>query len=84
MIALHFSSVHDLESQHPYMAGVCLFLFIVLAVFLLMNMFVSIIVDNFNAVRRDNVKKGNDVELLAFIRDQIKRFFGQSSEKSAL
>lgn len=78
MISLHFSSVHDLQTTHPFLAGLSLFLFIFLAVFLIMNMFVSIIVDNFNQLRREQTTNRNDVELIKFIRNQIKRFLGQS------
>ena len=76
MIALHFSSVHDLQMTHPFLAGLCLLLFILLAVFLLTNMFISIVVDNFNDVRREQNKRGNDIELLRYIRDRVKRFIG--------
>lgn len=78
MISLHFSSVNDMIVVNPLVAGVCLFLFIFLGVFLLSNMFVSIIVDNFNDVRRDQMKRGNEVELLQFVMNKMKQFLGKT------
>ena len=78
MIALHFSSVNDMIIVNPLVAGLCLFLFIFLGVFLLSNMFVSIIVDNFNEVRRDQMKRGNEVELLQFVMNKMKQFLGKT------
>ncbi len=77
MISLHFSTVNDLKKIDPLIAGLCLFLFIFVAVFLLSNMFISIIVDNFNAVRREELKKANDIELIQFTIAKMKQWIGK-------
>ena len=78
MIAVHFTAVNDMFLVNPLAAGFCLFLFIFLAVFLLTNMFVSIIVDNFNEVRRDQMKRGNEVELFQFVAQKMKQLLGKT------
>jgi len=77
MVSLHFSTVTDLKKIDPLLAGLCLFLFIFLAVFLLSNMFISIIVDNFNIIRREELKKANEVELLQFTIEKMKQWIGK-------
>jgi ABC-type uncharacterized transport system permease subunit len=76
MISLHFSTVTDLKKIDPFIAGLCLFLFIFLAVFLLSNMFISIIVDNFNLIRREQLKQANEVELFQFTVAKMKQWLG--------
>jgi hypothetical protein len=76
MVSLHFSTVTELKKIDPLMAGLSLFLFIILAVFLLSNMFISIIVDNFNIIRQEQLKKANEVELIQFTMAKIKQWIG--------
>lgn len=77
MVSLHFSTVPALKRIDPLIAGLCLFLFIFLAVFLLSNMFISIVVDNFNLIRREQAKQANEVELLQFTVEKIKQWMGR-------
>jgi hypothetical protein len=76
MVSLHFSTVPDLKKIDPFIAGLCLFLFIFLAVFLLSNMFISIIVDNFNIIRQEQLKQENEVELIQFTIAKMKKWMG--------
>jgi hypothetical protein len=76
MVSLHFSTVPDLNKVDPLIAGLCLFLFIFLAVFLLSNMFISIIVDNFNLLREEQLKQANEVELIQFTIAKMKKWMG--------
>jgi predicted PurR-regulated permease PerM len=80
MISVHFSSVSDLKKIDPLIAGLCLFLFIFLAVFLLSNMFISIIVDNFNVIRQEQAKEANEVELIQFTVQKVKQWLGMTSK----
>lgn len=77
MVSLHFSTVPDLKRIDPLIAGLVLFLFIFLAVYLLSNMFISIIVDNFNLIRREQLKQANEVELIQFTMEKIKQWMGK-------
>lgn len=77
MISLHFSTVRNLKTTNQFLAGLCLFLFIFLAVFLLSNMFISIIVDNFKIVRREQLKRKNEVELIQFTMEKMTRWIGK-------
>jgi ABC-type uncharacterized transport system permease subunit len=77
MISLHFSTVTELKKIDPFIAGLSLFLFIFLAVFLLSNMFISIIVDNFNIIRREQLKRANEVELIQFTIAKMKQWIGK-------
>jgi predicted PurR-regulated permease PerM len=76
MISLHFSTVKDLKKINPLLAGLCLFLFIFLAVFLLTNMFVSIIVDNFKQLRQKQSNRADEVELIKFTIQKMKQWLG--------
>lgn len=84
MISIHFTTVPDLNKTNPFIAGLCLFLFIFLAVFLLRNMFISIIVDNFNSIRREQLKRANEVELIQFLTEKMKRLFGSNDKNNNL
>lgn len=77
MISVHFTTVTDLKNIDPLLAGLCLFLFIFLGVFLLINMFISIIVDNFKIIREEQLKRENEVELLDFTMGKIKQWLGK-------
>jgi predicted PurR-regulated permease PerM len=77
MIALRFTTITDLKNINPLLAGLCLFLFIFLAVFLLSTMFISIIVDNFNIIRQEQLKCENEVELLQFTLEKMKQWLGK-------
>ena len=77
MVSVQFSSVSDLTKTNPLIAGLCLFLFIFLAVFLLSNMFISIIVDNFNVIRQEQAKEANEVELIQFTVQKVKQWLGR-------
>jgi len=81
MIALRFTTITDLKNINPFLAGICLFLFIFLAVFLLSNMFISIIVDNFNKLRQEQLKGENEVELMQFTLEKMKRWLGKRCVK---
>jgi predicted PurR-regulated permease PerM len=77
MISLHFSTVKELKRADPLIAGLCLFLFIFLAVFLLGSMFVSIIVDNFKLIRQQELKRDNEVELIQFTIGKLRHWLGK-------
>lgn len=74
MISIRFSAVTAMIEIDPLVAGITLFLFTFLAVSLLTNMFISIIVDNFNILRREQLKRANEVELLQFTMQKIKQW----------
>ena len=77
MVTLDFSTIEDLKKISPFIAGLCLFLFVFLAVFLLSSMCVSIIVDNFNSIRQEQLKQPNEVEMIRFIRTKIRQWMGK-------
>ena len=81
MVSLHFTTVPDLNRIDPLIAGLCLFLFIFLAVYILSNMFVSIIVDNFNFIRREQLKQANEVELIRFTIEKVKQWMGKTKSR---
>ncbi|UJR25593.1 hypothetical protein I4U23_006937 [Adineta vaga] len=84
MISLHFSTVPELSHFDPFIAGISLFLFVFLGIYTLSNMFISIIVDNFNIIRQIELKQKNEVELLQFISIKMKRWLGLRSYKNEL
>ena len=43
---------------------------------MLTNMFISIIVDNFNKLRQEQLKQQNEVELIQFMMTKTKRWLG--------
>ena len=81
MVSLHFTTIPDMNKIDPLIAGLCLFLFIFLAVFLLSNMFISIIVDNFNVIRKEQLQKANEVELLQFTIAKMKKWMGKNKHE---
>ncbi|CAF2315024.1 unnamed protein product [Rotaria sp. Silwood2] len=64
MVSRYMPTVSDLKEVDPLLAGLWLLLFILVAVFLLSNMFISIIVDNFNLIRREQLNCKNEIELI--------------------
>ena len=72
MISVRFSTVIDMIEVDPFTSGISLSLFIFLAIFTLSNMFISIIVDNFNFIRREYLKRPNEIELLQFVIEKMK------------
>lgn len=53
------------------------FSYVVLILFILMNVFLSIIVDTFNEVNRDVLKQANDHEILSFMMHTVKQNIGK-------
>ncbi|CAF3678781.1 unnamed protein product [Rotaria sordida] len=84
MISRHMSTVSDLKNVNPLLAGLSLFLFILIAVFLLSNMFISIIVDNFNLLRRELLKHKNEIELIQFTKTKIKQWLNITTYKQEI
>ncbi|CAF1236168.1 unnamed protein product [Adineta ricciae] len=84
MIALHFTTIYELSHLNAFIAGISLFLFVFLGVFMLSNMFISIIVDNFNKLRQEQLKQENEVELIQFMTTKTKRWLGLQSYKDEL
>ncbi|CAF3361707.1 unnamed protein product [Rotaria sp. Silwood1] len=81
MVSRHMSTVSALKKVDPLLAGLSLFLFILLAVFLLSNMFISIIVDNFNLLRREQLQHKNEIELIQFTITKIKQWLNMTTQK---
>ncbi|CAF0805825.1 unnamed protein product [Rotaria sp. Silwood1] len=81
MVSQHMSTVSALKEVDPLLAGLSLFLFILLAVFLLSNMFISIIVDNFNLLRREQLQHKNEIELIQFTITKIKQWLNMTTQK---
>ncbi|CAM2704040.1 unnamed protein product [Rotaria socialis] len=81
MSSRHLSTIPDLKKIDTFIAAVSLFLFILLVVFMLTTMFVSIIVDNFNIVRREPFNHENEVELVHFTIDKIRQWLSMSTRK---
>lgn len=53
------------------------FSYVVLILFILINVFLSIIVDTFNEVNRDVLKQANDHEILSFMMHTVKQNIGK-------
>ncbi|CAF2051343.1 unnamed protein product [Rotaria magnacalcarata] len=81
MSSRHLSTIPDLKKIDTFIAAMSLFLFILLVVFMLTNMFVSIIVENFNIVRREPFNHENEVELIHFTIDKIRQWLSMSTRK---
>lgn len=79
MTSRHLSTIPDLKNLDIVLSGFTLFLFIFMLVFMLTNMFVSIIVDNFNILRQEQINHVNEIELIQFTVDKIKRFLSNLS-----
>lgn len=81
MISVHFTTVSDMKNVDSFLAGSCLFLFTFLGIYLLSNMFISIIVDNFYVVRQEQLKRENEVELIEFAVQKMKQWLGKGRER---
>lgn len=84
MFTLDFSTVNEMRKISAFLAGLCVFLFVFLAIFLLSSMFISIIVDNFNLIRQDLLKKPNEIEMIQFIRTKVRQWIGKENCSSLL
>jgi hypothetical protein len=81
MAALHFSSTNDLKTVNPFVTALCLFLFLFFVVFLFGNVFISIIVDNFRLVRRRELARPNEYEIITFLTGKFRQWFGEFKYK---
>lgn len=61
------------------LAPLMFFFYSVLVVFVLINMFISIIIENFNIVKSNNDLQSNEYEIVDFMMDQFKVWLGWSS-----
>ncbi|CAF3412739.1 unnamed protein product, partial [Rotaria socialis] len=81
MISLDFSGSRNLKNVDLLLAFICLVLFALFVVFILQNMFISIIVDHCNLIRRDIIKEKNQYEMIKFIQNKIFQLFGFNKSK---
>ncbi|KAK3737773.1 hypothetical protein QZH41_012212 [Actinostola sp. cb2023] len=68
---------HALMQANRIFGPLYFFSYVVLILFILMNVFLSIIVDTFNEVSRDVLKQGNDHEMLSFMIHSVKSNIGK-------
>ncbi|KAK7471881.1 hypothetical protein BaRGS_00035465 [Batillaria attramentaria] len=74
--------IYKLVMAEPVLALIFFFLFVTCVTFIIVNMFVSILNDTFSAVRRDKALK-NDLAIISFMFDRIKRMAGRGDNTSA-
>ncbi|CAF5017323.1 unnamed protein product, partial [Rotaria sp. Silwood1] len=66
MVTLNFNTADNLKNIDLLLAAICLLLFVALIVCFLVNMFISIIVDNFNLIRYNVKKEKDQYEMIKF------------------
>ena len=74
-------SYQNLERSNRVLGPLMFFLYSLSVVFTLMNMFVSIIIENFKRVKRDNDLQSNEYEIVDFMIEQLKSLLGVSSRR---
>lgn len=72
-------SYSNLERSNRVLGPLMFFIYNITVVFILMNMFVSIIIENFKRVKRDNDLQSNEYEIIDFMIERIKSWLGVSS-----
>ena len=76
MLLLKFD-VAELQKADEILGPLCFCLFIIFAVFICLNIFISIVTDNFRVVRNKLLLAHNeDIETLAFMMRKFKRWIG--------
>lgn len=77
MIALEFNAAKSLQNIDSLVTAICLLLFVIIIVCFLVNMFISIIVDHFNSIRRDMNTVNNNNDLRKFIKNKLHHLFSK-------
>ena len=72
-------SYQNLERSNRVLGPLMFFAYSMGIVFILMNMFVSIIIENFKRVKRDNDLQSNEYEIIDFMVEQLQSWLGVSS-----
>lgn len=72
-------SYERLLQTNRILAPLMFFCYSLVVVFVLINMFISIIIENFQAVKRNNDLQSNEYEIVDFMMDQFKIWLGWSS-----
>jgi hypothetical protein len=69
-------NVHDLSGAATFLGPICFSLFIIIVVFVCLNMFISIIIESFRQVRK-NVHRGENEEIFSFMLERFVRWIGK-------
>lgn len=72
-------SYERLLATNRLLAPLMFFSYSVIVVFVLINMFISIIIENFQVVKSNNDLQSNEYEIVDFMMDQFKVWLGWSS-----
>lgn len=68
---------HALNQANRIFGPMYFFTYVVLIIFILMNVFLSILMDHFDEVNQDVLQQGNDHEMLAFMVHAVKSNMGK-------
>ncbi|XP_038066719.1 polycystic kidney disease protein 1-like 2 [Patiria miniata] len=71
----------DMISVHSFLGPAFFFTYVVIIVFIMINMFLSIIMETFGKVRHDNEAIENELEIVEFMMQRFKRWSGYSERR---
>lgn len=66
----------SIEGADSFFGPVFFLVYMVVVSFILINMFLSIIMETFTVVKQDLTKQDNEYEIVEFIMNRLKGFFG--------
>ncbi len=72
----------EITRAHPILGPIFFFSFVVVMMFILLNMFLSIINDTFTQVKADANKQSNDYEIIDFMFARFQTFTGLNISKA--
>lgn len=58
------------------------FCYVIIVIFICLNMFLSIINEAFTRVRQENAKSGNELEIIDFMMGRFKKFVGLTRQQN--